>query len=206
MIDGLPAEEELPAHRMTPIVKALLVAVALTVLLLAAFYVQSTRRADRLDRQAETLEESLAARADVIDELAAGQDAMRAQLEEADIEPAVPDPEVTIREVIRETGATGATGATGEQGLAGRDGRDGITPACWFEESQCVGPQGPAGEDGADGVDGQDGADSTVPGPQGPQGPSGADGAPGPACPPGYEPRVMETGPYQGWIACAPVG
>lgn len=198
--------DDLTNHRVTPMMKALLAAVTVTVLLLALFYWNSTTRADDLDRKADALSDSLDARADVIDELAAGQLVMREQLLEAGVEPAVPAPTETIREIIRETGATGATGQTGEQGIPGRDGRDGITPACWFEESQCVGPQGPAGEDG---VDGQDGADSTVPGPQGPAGPAGADGqdgAPGPACPAGYEPRVIENGPQAGWIACAPTG
>lgn len=205
-------DDDLTTHRISPWVKALLAAVAVTFLLLGLFYWQSNSRADRLDRQADALAASLNTRAEVIDELAAGQQAMREQLLAADIEPAVPAPSETIREIIRETGPAGATGATGEQGIAGRDGRDGITPACWFEASQCVGPQGPAGtdgQDGADGIDGQDGADSTVPGPQGPAGADGADGqdgAPGPACPPGYEPRVIENGPQAGWIACAPVG
>lgn len=192
--------EDLERHRITPLMRLLLAAVAITVLLLGLFYVQSTNRADRSDARADELADSLDTRAEVIDELAAGQQAMREQLLEADIEPAVPAPSETIREVIRETGATGATGASGVQGIQGPAGRDGITPACWFEESQCVGPQGPAG------ADGEDGADSTVPGPQGPAGQDGDDGASGPACPAGYEPRLMQTGPYAGWIACAPVG
>lgn len=201
--------EELTTHRISPWVKALLAAVTVTFLLLALLYWQSDRRADRMDSRADNLVADRAAQAELIDELASGLDATRSQLLELGETPDAPDPDVTVREIIREVGATGATGSQGIQGVAGRDGRDGITPACWFEESQCVGPQGPAGEpgqDGADGVDGQDGADSTVPGPQGPAGQDGEDGAPGPACPPGYEPRVMENGPYAGWIACAPVG
>lgn len=198
--------DDLNTHRVTPVVKALLVAVAVTVLLLGWFWWASTDRANDLDRKADALAESLDARAAVIDELAAGQATMREQLLANDIEPDIPAPSQTVREIIREAGATGATG---------RDGRDGITPACWFEASRCVGsvgPQGPAGadgqdgQDGANGADGQAGADSTTPGPQGPAGSDGRDGAPGPACPPEYEPRVMETGPYQGWIACAPTG
>lgn len=203
--EDLPPAEELVHHRVTPVVKGLLAAVTVTVLLLALNAWDSANRADELDRKADALSESLAARAEVIDELAAGQDAMRAQLEEEGIEPAVPDPSVTIREVIRETGAQGV------QGTAGRDGRDGITPACWFEHSQCRGEPGadstvpgPAGADGQDstvpGPPGPPGADSTVPGPQGSQ------GAPGPSCPPGYEQRVIDQGPNQGWIACAPTG
>ena len=219
--------DDIDRHRITPLMRLLLAAVTVTVLLLALFYWQSTNRADRLERQASALAAASAARSEVIEDLAAGQQSLREQLLAEGIEPDVPAPSQTIREIIRETGATGATGATGSQGIqgvAGRDGRDGITPACWFEQSQCVGEQGPAGEDGADGVDGQDGADSTVPGPQGPAGQDGADGqdgidgqdgqdgvdgqdgAPGPACPPGYEPRVIENGPQSGWIACAPVG
>lgn len=189
--------EDLSNHRVTPLMRPLLGAVTVTVLLLALFYWNSTNRADDLDRKADALSESLDARAAVIDELAAGQQAMREQLLANDIEPAVPAPSQTIREIIRETGATGP------QGPAGRDGRDGITPACWFEASQCVGPAGPQGPAG------EDGADSTVPGPQGPAGPAGSDGqdgAPGPACPAGYEPRVIENGPQAGWIACAPTG
>ncbi len=201
--------DDLTTRGVTPIVRLLLVAVAVTVLLLGLFYWNSNTRADDLNRKADALSVSLAARAEVIDELATGQQALREQLLEQGIEPDVPAPTETVREIIRETGATGATGATGEQGVAGRDGRDGTTPACWFEEAQCVGPQGPAGEDGTNGVDGRDGADSTVPGPQGPAGEPGADGqdgAPGPACPAGYEPRVIENGPQAGWIACAPTG
>jgi len=220
--------DDLERHRITPLMRLLLFAVTVTVLLLALFYWQSTTRADRLDRQAEALAASLAARAEVIDELAANQQSLREQLLEQGIEPEVPAPSETVREIIRETGATGATGSQGIQGVAGRDGRDGITPACWFEQSQCVGaagedgadgadstvpgPQGEPGQDGQDstvpgpaGADGQDGADSTVPGPQGEPGEDGSDGAPGPACPPGYEPRVIENGPQSGWIACAPV-
>jgi hypothetical protein len=207
--------DDLTARRVTPVLRPLLAVVAVTVLLLGWFYLDSTDRADRLDRKADALAASLDARAEVIDDLAAGQQLMREQLLAADIEPAVPAPSETVREIIRETGATGATGSQGIQGVAGRDGRDGITPACWFEQSQCVGAQGEPGVDGADGVDGQDGADSTVAGPQGPagadgqdgvDGEDGADGAPGPACPPGYEPRVIENGPQAGWVACAPVG
>lgn len=188
---------DVDAHRVTPVMRLLLGAVTVTMALLVAFYVQSNNRADDLDRKADELAEVNDARSAVIDELAAGQRELREQLLANDIEPAVPSPTETIREVIREVGATGATGATGPAG------QDGITPACWFEESQCVGPQGPPG------VDGQDGAASTVPGPQGPTGPAGADGqdgAPGPACPAGYEPRVIENGPQAGWIACAPNG
>ncbi len=195
--------EDLTTHRISPWVKALLLAVTVTFLLLALLYWQSDRRADHLDSRADNLVADRAAQAEVIDELASGLDATRSQLLELGETPAAPDPDVTVREIIREVGATGAQGVQGIQGPAGRDGRDGITPACWFEESQCVGPQGPPGEDG---VDGEDGTDSTVPGPQGPAGQDGEDGAPGPACPAGYEPRVMETGPYAGWIACAPVG
>lgn len=201
-------EDDLSPHRVTPMMKALLAAVAVTVLLLGLFYWNSTTRADDLDRKADALSESLDARTAVVDELVAGQIAMREQLLEADIEPAVPAPTDTVREIIRETGATGAAG------------RDGITPACWFEESQCRGATGDQGDPGppptmADmdaaivrycethqckGDQGEPGADSTVPGPK------GDPGEPGPACPAGYEPRVMDSGPQRGWIACAPTG
>lgn len=200
--------EDLSNHRVTPLMRSLLAAVTVTVLLLALFYRNSTNRADDLDRQAAALSESLEARGAVIDELAADQQALREQLLEADIEPVVPAPTETVREIIRETGAIGA------QGVAGRDG---ITPACWFEQSQCVGPKGDKGDpptmadlDAAilrycatnqcKGDQGEPGADSTVPGPKGDQ------GEPGPACPAGYEPRVMDSGPFKGWIACAPTG
>jgi hypothetical protein len=210
--------DDLTARRVTPVLRPLLAVVAVTVLLLGWFYLDSTDRADRLDRKADALAASLDASAEVIDGLAAGLQATREQLLAQGIEPDVAAPSETVREIIRETGATGATGAPGSQGIqglqgtAGRDGRDGETPACWFEASQCQGEPGVDGEDGADGIDGQDGADSTVPGPQGPAGEPGADGvdgqdgAAGPACPAGYEPRVIETGPNAGWIACAPVG
>lgn len=213
--------DDLEHHRITPVVKALLVAVAVTILLLAAFYLESTRRADDLDRKADALSASLEARAVIIDELAAGQDVMRAQLEEADIEPAVPDPSVTIREVVRETGATGAQGLQGVAGISGRDGRDGITPACWFEQSQCRGAKGDRGDVGpgptfADldaailrycatnqckGDQGAPGADSTVPGPIGPQGPPG----PPTECEPGHQ---WVTVQIQGddYRVCAPTG
>lgn len=213
--------DDLTTHRISPWVKALLAAVTVTFLLLALLYWQSDRRADRMDSRADNLVADRAAQAEVIDELASGLDATRSQLLELGETPDAPDPDVTVREVIREVGATGATGSQGIQGVAGRDGRDGITPACWFEESQCVGPKGDKGDppsmadlDAAiaryceahnqcKGDQGEPGADSTV---AGPRGEKGDQGDPGPACPPGYEPRVMETGPYAGWIACAPVG
>ena len=187
--------------------KSLLVAVAVTFLLLGVLWWQSDRRADDLDARADALAEDRAAQAAVIEELAGSVVVLRDQVTEEGLRPVAPPPDVTIRE--GRIGATGATGSTGAQGTAGRDGRDGVdgvTPACWFEQSQCVGPTGPKGDKGDTGPAGADGDDSTVPGPQGPAGSNGSDGAPGPACPAGYEPRVMETGPYQGWIACAPTG
>ncbi len=202
MIDGLPDAHEVPHHRMTPIVKALLAAVAFTILLLALFYWQSRQEADELHDKADALSETVGTSDDVIGDLAGDVEALRSQLLGLGERPVAPDPEVTIREVVGPVGPAGAPGV-GIQGVAGRDGRDGtdgITPACWFEQAQCQ------GADGTDGIDGNDGADSTVPGPQGPAGDDGADGAPGPACPAGYEPRVIEQGPNQGWIACAPVG
>ena len=195
MTDG-----DLSTHRVAPMLRLLGVVVLGTLLLFGWSYWNSTKRADELDRKADAFAVALDARAAIIDDLAAGQQELREQLLANNIDPTVPAPSETVREIIRETGATGAVGA---QGIAGRDG---ITPACWFEQSQCRGETGPAG---ADGVDGQDGADSTVPGPQGPSGPAGSDGqngAPGPACPAGYEPRVIENGPQAGWIACAPTG
>lgn len=86
---------------------------------------------------------------------------------------------------IGDIGPRGPAGRDGDDGRDGRDGRDGITPACWFEATQCrgvAGAPGPAGVDGRDGVDGMDGA-SGVPGPPGP---AGASGPPGPTCPAGY--------------------
>jgi hypothetical protein len=95
-------------------------------------------------------------------------------------------------------GRDGIDGQDGADGVDGRDGADSVVPGP-------PGPPGPAGADGADGtngtngVDGEDGADSTVPGPQGIQ------GIPGPACPEGYTPTVVDSGPLAGWIACAPI-
>lgn len=215
MIDGLPDAREVGHHRMTPVVKALLVAVAVTFGLLAIQWWQSDKRADEADDEVSALSETIGTSDEVIGDLAADVSALRDQLIEAGERPVAPEPGVTIREIAGpqgEQGATGAQGSAGRDGRDGVDGTDGITPACWFEQAQCVGPAGPPGPSGADGVDGQNGADSTVPGPQGPQGPAGADGAdgadgaPGPACPPGYEQRVIDQGPNQGWIACAPSG
>lgn len=103
-----------------------------------------------------------------------------------------------------DTGPMGPPGQDGRDGRDGRDGADGLTPACYFELTQCVGPAGATGATGApgsagaDGADGQDGIDGT-PGPAGPPGPPGP---PGPACPDGYQPTPIETGPLKGAIVC----
>ncbi len=84
-------------------------------------------------------------------------------------------------------GRDGRDGKDGRDGVDGEDGQDGITPACWFEQSQCVGPAGPAG---ADGIDGEDGA----PGLAGPQGEAGATGAQGPRGEPGADGQTCDPG------------
>ncbi len=164
---------DIPHNRITPLVLTFLAAVAVTLALFAYLYWQSDDRAD--DLQSEN-----AASGVVSSSLATDVEALRAQILALGERPVAPDPEVTVREVIRETGEQGVAGLQGVQGiqgLAGRDGRDSITPACGFEAAQC---QGAAGVDGRDGLDGAPGADSTVPGPQGPQGSQGIQGSPGP--------------------------
>ncbi len=188
----IPADRtsDIPSSRTAPLTGLLLLLVTATVALIGWLYLTSNSRADRLDGKADTLAAAVDARAEVIDELSAGQQAMREQLIALGVKPAVPAPSETVREIIREgaigpAGESGATGPRGEQGIAGRDGRDGTTPACWFEEAQCQGADGADGVDGQDGATGATGADSTVPGPQGEP---GATGPPGPAteCEAGY--------------------
>lgn len=154
----------------------------------------------KFDQQADDLAALTAER----DASAAAQDATAAALED-------------VRQQVIDLGATpvapppddivGPVGPQGARGLRGPAGADGLTPSCYFEVTQCVGPTGPAGPAGAtgatgpagaDGVDGQDGIDGT-PGPAGPPGPPGP---PGPACPDGYQPTPIETGPLKGAIVC----
>lgn len=166
---------------MTPLVVSFLAAVAVTLLLFGFLYWQSNDRVD--DLQADD-----AADQAVITELADGLDATREQLLDRNIVPVVPDPEITIREIVGERGEQGEPGADatdkqveaavatyllfhpptpgtdGTDGTNGVDGQDGETPVCYFEENQCQ---------GAPGTNGTNGADSTIPGPTGPQGPPG---------------------------------
>ncbi len=155
---------------------------------------------------------------------------LRAELSEAvgtitvlanEVETLGGDPEEVIdRAIPGPSGPVGPEGARGERGRDGRDGRDGLdgvdgqSPPCLTLPSLCIGPQGEPGSDGVDGATpacfftpeqcqgspGADGADSTVPGPQGPSGP------PGPSCPDGYEQAALDAGPFEGWLACRPIG
>jgi len=191
--------DDLERQRITPLVVAFLSAVALMLVLFVLFgwlYWQS-------DQQVGDLAADRAAQDAVIGDLAGSVDDLREQVAAEGLRPVAPPPEDTIREGREgREGRVGATGSTGAQGIPGRDGRDGITPACWFEQSQCRGADGRDGVDGQDGTDGVDGTNGT----NGIDGRDGADGAPGPACPPGYEQRVIENGPQAGWVGCAPVG
>lgn len=129
------------------------------------------------------------------------------------------DPEDVLALIeLPEPGERGQRGDRGPRGLPGRDGRDGADgigipgPAGRDGRDGDVGPPGPASNE--PGPAGPPGPESTVPGPQGPEGPPGADsevpgpqgpaGPPGPACPPGYEPALIDQGPLRGWIACRP--
>ncbi len=187
-------------HRTAPAILTLLIAVGVMFLLGTLAYLDSNSRGDDLASDVNVLEDTLASRGAVIDQLVTDQLKLRDQLQDEGITPDVGPPTQTIREIIREQPIIGEAGKDGVDGVDGRDGtdgRDGVTPACWFEQSQC---QGADGLDGADGVDGQDGADSTVPGPAGATGATGATGADstvpgptGPAGPPG-PPTQCEPG------------
>lgn len=194
-------EEDIENHRITPSIRWFLAAVCITAIAAGLLLWSFDNRADELHADREVQDELIA-------ELADGLNLTRDQLEANNIDPVVPDSEVVIREIIREVGERGERGETGAQGEIGETGLQGIQGPRGVQ-----GPPGEDGQDGRDGVDGADGADGQdgAPGPTGPAGPTGntgpqgPSGPAGPACPPGYEPRTMDTGPYAGWIACAPI-
>lgn len=113
----------------------------------------------RLAQRVEVAEDRVAARDSLIDELAASQQRLVAQVDDLG---GTPDTVVPVPG----RGERGPAGERGERGADGLRGEDGT-----------VGPSGPPGAPGRDGADGE-----SIVGPAGPQGPAGASiiGPPGP--------------------------